>query len=138
MGGTENIDTESKLGNTPLEKKSSGSTKLAGKKIIRTMVEVINGNFLTNSYSIRQIPFILFLAGVAIFYIANSYYAEKKIRQINRVTNELKELRSEYITSKSELMYVSRQSQIAKSAQNMGLQIKESLTPPNKLKLDEK
>ena len=64
-------------------------------------------------------------------YIANSYYAEKTIRQIDRVNQELKEMRSEYISTKSELMIMSRQSQVAASVEELGL--KESVVPPKKI-----
>jgi hypothetical protein len=103
------------------------------KVFVRSAFDVINGNFLTNKSSLKQAPFVLFLTIVALFYIANSYYAERKIRQINKINNELKELRSEYITSKSKLMFVSKQSEVAKTAEQMGLPIKESTTPPGKI-----
>lgn len=107
--------------------------KKAHKVFVRSAFDIINGNFLTNKSSLKQAPFVLFLTVVALFYIANSYYAERKIRQINKINNELKELRSEYITSKSRLMFVSKQSEVAKMAEGMGLSIKESTTPPGKI-----
>ena len=63
--------------------------------------------------------------------MANGYYAEQTVRKINKVTNELKELKSEYITSKSELMFISKQSEVAKLSVKLG--IKESVTPPKKI-----
>ncbi len=77
---------------------------------------VFSGTFLTDEKNIKHLPFILFLALIAIFYIANGYYADDKIREFNKITNELKELRSEYISTKSELMFASKQSEIAKTA----------------------
>lgn len=113
--------------------KAAPKKKQAHKVFVRSAFDVINGNFLTNKSSLKQAPFVLFLTVVALFYIANSYYAERKIRQINKINNELKELRSEYITSKSKLMFVSKQSEVAKTAEEMGLPIKESTTPPGKI-----
>jgi hypothetical protein len=107
--------------------------KQVHKVFVRSVFDVINGNFLTNKSSLKQAPFVMFLTLVALFYISNSYYAERKIRQINKINNELKELRSEYITSKSKLMFVSKQSEVAKTAEVMGLPIKESTTPPGKI-----
>lgn len=107
--------------------------KPAGKVVARSLVDIINGNILTNKYSLKQVPFMMFITGITLLYISNSYYAEKKIRQISKVTNELKELRSEYITSMSKLMFVSKQSEVAKTAEEMGLQIKESTNPPGKI-----
>ena len=37
--------------------------------------------------------FLLFISGLAVFYIGNSYYAEKKIRKIEKLQKEIKELR---------------------------------------------
>jgi len=77
---------------------------------------------------------ILFLAFIAILYIANGYQADDKIREVNKITNELKELRSEYISTKSDLMFVSKQSEVAKAAEPMG--IKEPIVPPMKIETD--
>jgi hypothetical protein len=136
--------TEQELNNLPNEANDAATTKAETKSsapkkkqvhkvFVRSAFDVINGNFLTNKSSIKQAPFMLFLTVIALFYIANSYYAERKIRQINKINNELKELRSEYITSKSRLMFVSKQSEVAKTAEEMGLTIKESTTPPGKI-----
>ena len=77
---------------------------------------------------------LLFLAFIAILYIANGYQADDKIREVNKITNELKELRSEYISTKSDLMFVSKQSEVAKAAEPMG--IKEPVVPPMKIETD--
>lgn len=102
--------------------------------LAKGLSSVFSGTFLTNEKNIKHLPFILFLALIAIFYIANGYYADDKIREFNKISNELKELRSEYISTKSELMFASKQSEIAKSALALGL--KESLVPPIKIEVD--
>lgn len=96
---------------------------------------VVTGNFLTREEMIAQLPFVLFLMVIALLYIGNTYYAEKTIREINTVTNQIKELRSEYITSKSDLMFISKQSEVAKAGEAIGM--KESLVPPVKLQLSD-
>ena len=79
----------------------------------------------------QWLPFILFLSFLAFVYITNSYYAEKNIRRIDKISQELKELRSEYITTKSELMFRSKQSEVAHHLESSGL--KESTVPPKKI-----
>lgn len=100
-------------------------------KIIRSIGSVFSGSFLTKRLVVDQLPYILFLTAMAILYITNGYYAEQKIRQLNNITSELKELRSEYITSKSELMFISKQSEVARATEKFGL--KESIVPPQKI-----
>lgn len=100
-------------------------------KISSSLLSVISGNFLTREKTLKLFPFFLFLSFIAMAYISNGYYAEEKIRKLNNITNELKELRSEYITIKSDLMFISKQSEVAKASEIMG--IRESVVPPKKI-----
>jgi len=102
--------------------------------LAKGLSSVFSGTFLTNERNVKHLPYILFLGLMAIFYIANGYYADDKIREENRTTNELKELRSEYISVKSDLMFASKQSEVAKSAEALGL--KEPVVPPMKIEVD--
>ena len=68
-------------------------------------------------------------------YIANGYLAQRTVVDLHRVGNELKALRAEYITIKSDLNYNSKQSQVAQATDS--LQIIESVIPPTKIVLSE-
>lgn len=76
-------------------------------------------------------PFLMFLFLLAIVYIGNSYYAEKTIRDIDRTEKEIRELRSEFITARSELMYRSKLTEVAASIAPKG--VKESTVAPRKI-----
>jgi hypothetical protein len=108
------------------KKKQKGNNQAA-----RSAQNILGGTFLTKEYTARHLPFLLFLAFVAIIYIGNSYYAEKNIRKIERLQKELKEMRYEHITYKSQVNKSTSQSQVANSLRNNG--IKESTVPPNKI-----
>jgi hypothetical protein len=99
----------------------------------RSILDIINGNFLAREYSIRQAPYVLFLALMTLLYISNNYYAESKIREISKINSELKELRSDYITTKSRLMFMTKQSEIAVMAEEMGIGIKPATIAPKKI-----
>jgi cell division protein FtsB len=77
---------------------------------------------------VKNIPFFLFLSVLAIVYIYNGHYADNTVRSINKVNRELKELQYEYKTLKSEVMFRSKQSELAKAVQPLGL--KELVVPP--------
>ena len=70
---------------------------------------------------VKQIPFFLFLALLAVIYIYNGHYADKTIRNINRTAKEVKELQYEYKTVKSDVMFRSKQSELAKAVEPLGL-----------------
>ncbi len=76
----------------------------------------------------KNIMFFLFLAGLAVVYIYNGHYADKISRDISRTNKELKELQYEYKTLRSEVMFRSKQSELARAVEPFGL--KELTRPP--------
>ena len=92
----------------------------------------LGGEKLAES-TFRLFPFVLFISFLAFVYIANNYYAERKIRNINKIQKELKEIKYEHISTKSKLMQISKQSQIAKKMESTG--IKESTEPVKIIKV---
>jgi hypothetical protein len=70
---------------------------------------------------VKQIPFFLFLALLAVIYIYNGHSADNTLREISRTQKEVKELEYEYKTVKSEVMFRSQQSELVKAVEPMGL-----------------
>ena len=70
---------------------------------------------------VKNVPFFLYLSVLAVLYIYNGHYAEKKIKDINRTAGELKDLQYEYKTVKSELMFMQKQSEVIKLVAPFGL-----------------
>ncbi len=113
----------------------TGTKKTKKKGVMAKFLEgIFGGTFLANEKNYKHIPFMLFVACATIVYIAYGYYADDTIREVNKITNNLKELRSEFIYTKSELMFASKQSEVAKAVEQIGL--KEPTTPPLKIEID--
>jgi len=70
---------------------------------------------------VKQIPFFLFLTLLTVIYIYNGHRADKTIRNIGKTTREVRELQHEYKTVKSEVMFRSKQSELVKAAEPLGL-----------------
>jgi len=82
---------------------------------------------------VKQIPFFLFLTLLAIIYIYNGHYADRIARNINRTNRDVKELQHEYKTVKSEVMFRSKQSELIKAVEPLGLkELTESPTVINR------
>lgn len=132
---TEEIEELEELVEQEAPQISSKPTKPTKKGVLaKGLSKVFGGGFLSDDRSIKHVPFIMFLGLIAILYIANGYYADDKIREENKVSNEIKELRTEYISSKSDLMFVSKQSEVAKAVEPIGL--KEPVVAPMKIEID--
>jgi hypothetical protein len=77
------------------------------------------------------LPFLVFLCVLVMIYIANSHMAVKNIRDIDRLNKEVKELSWEYKSLKSDLMFKSKLTEVAKTVDTLG--IKELVEPPKKI-----
>lgn len=86
---------------------------------------------LDRNQVVHAMPFILFITLLIIFYIGNSYNAESTIRQIDKLKVDLKDKRAEFISTKSEVMFRSKPSEVAKAVES--LEIKEPMEPPKRI-----
>jgi hypothetical protein len=111
--------------------KPGSKSPFTRKKVSRSMHSVLDGTFLTRDKFRRVLPFILFLMVLGVIYITNIFHVERTKRQIDDLEEELRELRYEYISSRSKLMYESKPSEIAIKLEETG--IRESMVPPRKI-----
>ena len=100
---------------------------------ITSVRDLLTGTILTRNAVRKQLPFILFLVFMAIVYITNRYHAEKITRRSIELQEELNELRAHYTSTASELMFLSRQSQVLRLVEENNLGLKESRIPPKKI-----
>jgi hypothetical protein len=107
----------------PKEKKSSVGLK-----------DFLTGSILTTETVTKQLPYIFFLAFLAFFYIANRYKYEKFVKQEKTLQLEVRNLRAESISTAAQLMFISKQSEVAKLCEIRGLDLKESVVPPKRIK----
>ena len=91
------------------------------------------GDFFNYSWILKNIGFFLFLAALAVVYIANGHMSDNRIRKINETARKLKDLQYEYKTLKSEMMFRSRESEMVKAAEPLGLTM--DTTSPARIKL---
>lgn len=117
----------------PVEEKVQEQKPVKNSKVIRSVANVVSGSFLSKETTVQNLPFIIFLSFLAICYIANGYYADDQVRKVNRLHNEIKELRTQYIVVKDSLVVKSKQTEIAKVLAKQQTGIKESVVPPKKI-----
>jgi hypothetical protein len=135
------LDDSPTSGNTPAEENPGFDGPVPAKdpvKVVKkpnksrkAMQDFLGGDYLSKEWVTGNLLYILYVALLAMIYIANTYYTEKKFKAIEQTKVELKELRYGYITTKSILMFQGRQSEISKRAIIQGL--REAKMPPFKI-----
>jgi hypothetical protein len=98
-----------------------------------TFRDLVDGNVLTRKAVLKQSRFILLLVLIAFFSIANRNHAEKTVIRLNRLQSDVKEMRSKSISTSSELVRISRQSEVNRLVNRYELGLEENLEPPKKL-----
>ena len=88
-------------------------------------------SYFEEGFPVQYLPKILFVVFLSLVYISNTHYAEKTIRQIDKAQTEVEDLRADFTTLKSDVMFASKQSEVARRVKAIGL--KESLRPPYKI-----
>jgi hypothetical protein len=92
-------------------------------------------SYFEAGFPVQYVPKILFVMVLGLLYIGNTHYSEKTVRKINNIQAEVEDLRADYTTLKADLMFSSKQSEVARKVKNYGLE--ESLTPPFKIVVEE-
>lgn len=94
---------------------------------------ILKARFLVNEDANRNWRFIVFVILLAIVMIANTNRYERKIFKIKALEEEVKELRSEFVDRRSELMELKLESTIERKMLEKG--ILPSSIPPVKIKV---
>ncbi|MEP2667710.1 MAG: FtsL-like putative cell division protein [Cyclobacteriaceae bacterium] len=91
--------------------------------------------YFEEGFPVKYLPKILFVLMLSLIYIGNTHYSEKTIRKINKTHTEVEDIRADYTTLKADLMFASKQSEVARRVKPLGL--KESIKPPYKIVVKE-
>jgi hypothetical protein len=100
---------------------------------------ILKARFLIDDDSMKNWRFIVFLIILAIIMIANTQRFEQKVFKITELTNQVKELRSEFVDRRSELMKLKMESTVSEKMEEK--KIFPSTVPPMKItvkKIEEK
>jgi hypothetical protein len=94
---------------------------------------LLKAKFLVSDDSLKNWKFIVFLIVLAMIMIANNHRYDAKNYRITELTSEVKELRSKFVDTRSDLMKLKMESTITTKMEARG--IKPSEVPPQKIKV---
>jgi len=94
---------------------------------------IIKGKFLVNDDAFKNWRFIIFLSVLALIMIGSSHTADKKVHRIAELSNNVKELKSEYLDIRKKLMQTKMETKIIAVMAQRGLIPSEA--PPQKIRI---
>lgn len=99
----------------------------------QTLNNILKGKFLVDQNAKKNWGFIIFLTALALLMITSSHRIDTKVQKIAQLNKQKRELRSQFVATKSDLMKLKMESSISKRMKEKGLFA--SQTPPKKIKV---
>ncbi|HHC78710.1 MAG TPA: S-adenosyl-methyltransferase [Flavobacteriia bacterium] len=97
----------------------------------QTIYNVLKGKFLVDEGAAKNWGMLIFLASLALIMIGSSHSIDKKVQKIAVLNKEMRELRSAFVATRSDLMKLKMESTIIRKLETKGLYIAEN--PPQKI-----
>ena len=105
-------------------------------RIKESIYDLLKGKFLIDEDSFKNWRFILFIVALVMLMIASGHNSDKKVMEIARLNKEIKELRAEFVDTRSISMKMKLESTMRNKVAAFGL--KPSETPPEVIKVTSK
>ena len=102
----------------------------------KSFYNIVKGRFLVSDDTFKNWRFVVFLSILALVMIGSSHTADKKVHRIARLSNEAKELKSEYLDVIKQLTQAKMESKLTAVMSKTGLQT--STIPPQKIIITKK
>ena len=98
-----------------------------------SLLYVLGGGILKEDFIVKHTRMIVLIVILMFFFIVNRYTCMQKLREIERLQLQLRDVRFEALSISSELTGNSRQSQIELLIEEQGVELEGAKTPPYEL-----
>ena len=94
-----------------------------------SLKRLMGGDVLTRQEVQRQIPFVIFIAIICMFYIHNRFAYEQEVVKLDKLKKELVEVKCESLAISGKLIRMNRRSYLIEKLNEANSPLKESLEP---------
>ena len=117
-----------------VDKSSNGTDKsIKSGKDANALTQILNGEFLTKSFVLNNLPYIFFILLLLIVFVAKGYYVKQLNDEIKINETELNQNAAEYIEAKTKLEEETKRYKLVEKLQER--ELKESLNATNVIRI---
>lgn len=114
-----------------MEEKQHRRTKKKEKRF--SLLYILGGGILKEDFIVRHTRMLVLIVILIFFFIGNRYSCMQKLKEIDRLQQQLRDVRFEALSISSELTGNSRQSQVEALIEQNKLDLEVAKTPPFEL-----
>lgn len=93
--------------------------------------QFFTGGVLSQDEFTRRLPVLVYVVFLMLLYIANGFHIQHKHSELDRITDELKELKTQAVTSSAVRMTLTRQSEIERLLRERNIALSPDGAPPH-------
>lgn len=93
--------------------------------------QFFTGGVLSQDEFTRRLPVLVYVVFLMLLYIANGFHIQHKHSELDRITDELKQLKTQAVTSSAVRMTLTRQSEIERWLRERNIPLTQDGPPPH-------
>lgn len=105
-------------------------------KFKQSVYDVLKGKFLISEDAFKNWKIIIYVVFLLLFMISRSHSTDKKVLKIAALNKEIRELKAEFVDTRTKVMRLELESSIQRKVAERGLLPSEN--PPKKIKVVQK
>jgi cell division protein FtsL len=108
----------------------------SGGKQSKTMVQIMNGEFLTKTFFLNNLSYIFFVIFLLILIVTKGYYVNQLADDISDTETEVGNITADYVETKAALEELTRRTELIERLSPLGL--RETVNPTKVIRVDKK
>lgn len=125
------------------EKKKKKTKKKKGRRLFKsggkqskTVVQIMNGDFLTKSFFLKNLSYIFFVIFLLILIVTKGYYVNQLANDISDTETEVGNITADYVETKAALEELTRRTELIERLSPLGL--RETVNPTKVIRVQHK
>jgi cell division protein FtsL len=115
------------------KKAKKESTKKSTSSKTTTLMQIINGDFLTKEFVINNLTFIFYFIFLLILLVGKGYYDKQLTSEVDQTQKELNDLMGDYVAKKAQLEEETKRITLVRELEPRGL--KETVNPTKVIRI---
>ena len=107
----------------------------AAKKQSKSLMQIMNGDFLTRGFVLNNLNYIFFIFFLLILLVSKGYYVRQLANDIVKERKEVNDVTADYVETKAKLEEMTRRTRLIKKLEPLGL--KETINPTKVIRIKE-
>lgn len=118
------------------KEKKEDKRSLAAKKQSKSLMQIMNGDFLTRGFVLNNLTYIFFIFFLLILLVTKGYYVRQLANDITKERRDVNDVTADYVETKAKLEEMTRRTRLIQKLEPMGL--KETINPTKVIRIKDK